>query len=231
MKKGCVRVEKPSQQEGEERDDKEWFAREGRPSAREVAEKLKLLARRNRPGTQRSATRTMAQSLERARAVAQKWRKKSANARAMKSGKWDSMAGDGVASARWRSRLDRGEAVPAPFSVGGRTGKNDAFELSAVREHLCGGKGGEGRLDLAQTGDAEPGGEHRPGEARANALQTDCYMRSVCLGAASLPLGKTRRTIGEFVDDLRPQSAEGEEEPEWMRTLRVDMPSAEEFWC
>jgi hypothetical protein len=197
-------VEKPSQQEGEERDDKEWFAREGRPSAREVAEKLKLLARRNRPGTQRSATRTMAQSLERARAVAQKWRKKSANARAMKSGKWDSMAGDGVASARWRSRLDRGEAVPAPFSVGGRTGKNDAFELSAVREHLCGGKGGGAGPDLAQAGDAESGG-----------------------GA----LGKTRRTVSEFVDDLRPQSAEGEEEPEWMRTLRVDMPSAEEFWC
>jgi hypothetical protein len=180
-----------------------WFVKDGMPPYAEVAEQLRMLRSRNRPGSKASAEAKMARGLKKARQAADA--AGVMGGAPAKSAGWRHLVQDGEASAEWRARLERGDNPPAPFRTGGLRGANGAFSLSAVREAL---------LRAHQT---------RPSESTASAQADEAS------GEVSVP--RVRVSAEDYVEALRPPGEEGAPLPNFLASLAEGaLDEGEDFW-
>ena len=180
-----------------------WFVKDGMPPYAEVAEQLRMLRSRNRPGSKASAEAKMARGLKKARQAADA--AGVMGGAPTKSAGWRHLVKDGEASAEWRARLERGENPPVPFRTGGLRGANGAFSLSAVREAL---------LRAHQT---------RPSESAASAQADEAS------GEVSVP--RVRVSAKDYVEALRPPGEEGAPLPSFLASLAEGaLDEGEDFW-
>jgi hypothetical protein len=107
-----------------------WFVTDNPPSRAEVAAQLRKLRGDKRPGTLQSATKTNESAVKKSRAAGKKW----VVGKPPNSGAYRHLVGDGAADSEWRQKLQGGLPLPAPFSVGGDTGRQADYTISAVRE-------------------------------------------------------------------------------------------------
>jgi hypothetical protein len=190
-----------------------WFVSERKPSFAQVKAQLDALRRRNTPGSEDKAKASMQKA--QAKALAAGKRQQASPEQSSPSpavADYASLVVDGQGCEVWRGRLQRGDAVPEPFLVGGAVGLNPAFSLSAVREWLQLRQVGHLpanrplQVDVADEPQPAPDGVQ---EARSFILET-----------------------AGFFAALRPKDAPTDENPAWIdRLLDGDMAEAKGFWC
>ena len=109
-----------------------WLIEEGIPSRAAQKEQLKLMRRRNQPGDEQSANKSVKQSQDKARVAFSELQGQCRGG----GSEYGHLIGNGTGSSDWRDMLLKGEEVPTPFLTHGRVGRNPAASLSAVREYL-----------------------------------------------------------------------------------------------